>query len=660
MGIVRIIKLVATADVPFPPQSWTYKEDIEKLNKIDPKHIISYHPDGSVYSRYEDKVWRLTYSLNERQWHPIDFTQIVCTKDREVIKRLMLSVIYFSRGKGNTVKTPKSIKSIYGRVLIPMYEFASKEKISLQALFGRRQMMKRYLTSSVKANKSRAMNNLPFLRFIRKLDESISGVHYDFDMKHDELLVKYVKEYKTDMNQSECIPPRILQNAQQMRWEHINLVVEVQARFISLIERTMSESENYYDLQNGGKRRAEKAGHLYKTFSDLALEFNLGAFCEKYSIKCRMTLKNYLAWLSRTSRHLIYGYSGMRNDEGTMLEVGCYRDKGAGVYPVIIGLEKKNGVPIEHHFVTIKEISKVINLQEEITKVITKFTHPDIKFLPLFLNPSWLTGGTVKYLESIANKANHELPLDQTRLILTKDELELTLKATEPNRDWENDKDYQVGKPWKFNWHQYRRSIAVYGLGTGLVSLTALGKQYRQLFEATTAHYGNGHYVAQPLHGTDSKYHLKYEMDSQREYYEGLVMFRDMMFNLERPKSNFFPKQNNNESANIDDQIISPETSNTIAKKIKNHEISYTNTAIGSCKSLKPCDGHIMLFYTGCVDCDDAEVNDDKLAYTIQATNKFKNELKIHMPNSAELRDTEKDLMDLIRLQQKRQGDKHE
>jgi hypothetical protein len=263
-------------------------------------------------------------------------------------------------------------------------------------------------------------------------------------------------------------------------------------------------------------------------------------------------------------------------------------------------------------------------------------------------------------MEAISIYPENELPLDESRLILTDEEMKNTLKATEPNREWENDSDYQVGKVWKFKWHQYRRSIAVYALNSGLVSLTALGKQFRHFFEATTAHYGNGHFVAQPLAGTDSVYHVKHEMDNQREKYESLAMYRDMMFNLERPESGFAPDENHGTDVTSEDQILDLITPDTIAKKLKQGQVAYTNTAIGSCKSIKPCDGHIMLFFAGCVDCEDAEVNDDKLIRTIESVIEFKQDLETHMPGSVELRDIETDLAALARLQQKRLGDSNE
>lgn len=662
MGVAfkESIEFTSTGAVMFPPQTWEYVLDSEKLNEIDHKHIISYNLDGSVCSRYEDDLWRLTYSLNEKQWQQLDFMRLNSIDDRHLAKRLMFAMIYFSQGKEGTTKSPKSIYDFYGQVIYPMHEHSLRKGFSLRELFESKKKMKQYIEIVVKKYKNRATYNHLLLVFLKKLDVNICGVYYDYDDQHIQLLIKCAKEYRKGIRQTECIPPRILQNAQQMRWEHIDIVQKTLPKIIRLIERLMDEPLNY-NVSKKWKKRAEEAGvENYKTFAQLVVELDIVDFCKRYKIKDRTSLVGYLSRLTRTSRHLIYGYTGMRNDEGSLLLVGCFQEKGAGVHPVIIGIEKKHGSPIKHPFVTIKEIKKVIDMLETFTKTIAKHKHLNEKHLPLILNPQWLGNGNAKYLEAMSSLKSGELELDVSRLILTEEDINLTLKATEPDRDWENDKVYQIGKPWKFNYQQYRRSIAVYSLNTGLVSLTALGKQYRHLLEATTAHYGNGHFTAQPLAGTDSKYHIKREMDDQRGYYESLAMFRDLMFNLERPKSKFAPEHESYDDITLEDQILAPETPDTIAKKIKNNDIAYSNTAIGSCKSIKPCDGHIMLFYVGCVECSDAIVNDDKLQHAIQRTREFKEILESNMPGSIELKDIETDISALVQLQQKRQSSKHE
>ncbi|WP_417334382.1 hypothetical protein [Halarcobacter sp.] len=650
----------STTYIPYPPEKWDYILNSKDINIINPNQIISYNQhSGDICSLYKDDIWYLKHSINPRQHAVIHFEKIINKINREIAKRLIFNIIHFSKGKNRSIKAPTTIIQFYDKVIMPIINFLSIKNINLLDFLKNDDIIIKYIESSVEKNKSRSKLHKTFFLFLQKLPIEISGVNYSFNNKYIEILTIYDKEFVDNFKQSECIPPRILKNAQAMRWKHIDEIEKVLPKLLKLIERFMDEPYNYYNTRSNAVWKAKKEGIHYnyigeiETPSNLFKKLGLTNFCKRYNIENRVTLKDFLVKLSRTSRHLIYGYTGMRNDEGNLLEINCYNKKGAGIHPIIVGLEKKNGIPKEHPFVTIKEIERVIKIQKLITTTIARYTHLDEKNLPLLFNPSWIVGNA-KYLEASPKHPHMELPLDESKIILREEEMNNTLKATE-NRDWDNDKDFKVGKAWKFNWHQYRRSIAVYALNTGLVSLTALGKQFKHLFEATTAHYGNGHFIAEPLVGTDSKHHVKYEMDEQREQYEALAMYRDMMFNLERPKSNFAPEiiEENNE-INPKLQISSAEEVNTLAKRIKNNETFYTNTAIGSCKSPYPCNGHMMLFFVGCVECTDSIVNDNKLNNTIHSVINFKKELEEHMPNSIELRDIEQDLVELNKLKDKR------
>ena len=333
--------------------------------------------------------------------------------------------------------------------------------------------------------------------------------------------------------------------------------------------------------------------------------------------------------------------------------VGCYKDKGAGRNPIIYGIESKNGIPIKHPFVTIKEIKKVIDLQTAITKAIAKYSHQDTKEYPLFFSPRWITDGKVEHMENKVASASNELPLDESRLIITEEDIKKTLKATEPDRDWEHDPDYQVGMLWKFKWHQYRRSIAVYSLRSGLVNISALGNQYRHLFEATTAHYGNGHFVAEPLSGTHSQYHVKYEIDQIRDEHDSRALWRDVLVNLERPYSGFAPIDIGDKSIDCSEQIEDIDGAQTIAAKMKRGEIGHTNTSIGSCKSLTPCDGHMMLIWRSCLECAEKVPNDFKIDILIEEQTHLVEKLDVAMPGSIEVRDQKDDLSALIEFRDK-------
>lgn len=640
-----------TEDMPYPPQGWKYDEHSTNEAYIDPETVISYDQEtGKPHSRYKNDIWRLTWSLSRKKHKQIAFTSIKNQQDKILIKRLMFIIMQLGKGKKGSIKSPISLKSIYLDTILPMHRFAVHLDISMEALLSNPQVMRRYITTDIKLKKYRSGLTIGLINFLSRLQQQKwFGIVYKYDSEHLRVLAMYYREYVDSQEQSECIPPRILRNAQRMRWEHVDVVWKVRTKLAAMIDRLMIEPLQYAASSTTAGSIARKRGvsrpNPYILFGELANELRLDSFCDIYGINGRKSLVGYLSALSKTCRHLIYGYTGMRNDEGCSLWIGCYNEKGAGSAPVINGIESKNGIPIIHPFVTIKEIKKVIDLQTAIAKAIAKHSNPGSKELPLLFNPGWISGGRAMHMEANTQlDRGHELPLDESQLIITEEDVEKTLKATEPDRDWDNDPHYQVGMVWRFNWHQYRRSIAVYSLRSGLVNVTALGNQYRHLFEATTIHYGNGHYVAQPLEGTDSKYHVSYEAERLRDEHHARALWRDMLISLDRPESGFAPTGTGDMPVEPDDQIEDIDGPQTIAAKMKRGEIGHANTAIGSCKSLTPCDGHMMLIWKPCLECAEKVPNINKVDHLIDVQGRFVEKVALDMPGSIELRDQQEDL----------------
>jgi hypothetical protein len=640
-----------TKDMPYPPQSWKYEENDTNEAYIDPETVISYDQDtGKPHSRYKNDIWRFTWSLSRKKHKQVAFTSIKNQQDKILIKRLMFIIMHLSKGKKGSIKSPISLKSIYIDSLLPMHRFAAHLDISIEALLNNPQMMRRYITTEIKSKKYRSGLTIGLINFLARLQQqNWFGIVYKYDSEHLRVLAMYYKEYVNSQEQSECIPPRILRNAQRMRWEHVDIAWKVRIKLAAMIDRLMIEPLQYAASNTTARSILRKRGvsrpNPYIFFGELANELELDSFCDIYTINGRKSLVGYLSALSKTCRHLIYGYTGMRNDEGCSLWIGCYHENGAGLAPVINGIESKNGIPIIHPFVTIKQIKKVIDLQTVITRAIAKHSHSGIKELPLLFNPGWISGGRAMHMEvNTQLDRGNELPLDKLQLIITKEDVEKTLKATEPDRDWDNDPHYHVGMVWKFNWHQYRRSVAVYSLRSGLVNITALGTQYRQLLEATTIHYGNGHYIAQPLEGTDSKYHVSYEAERLRDEHHARALWRDMLINLDRPESGFAPADTGDTQVAPSEQIEDIDGLQTIAAKMKRGEIGHTNTAIGSCKSLTPCDGHMMLIWKPCLECAEKVPNINKVDHLIDVQGRFVEKVALDMPGSIELRDQQEDL----------------
>jgi hypothetical protein len=135
---------IATDNLPFPPQRWDYKENIQELNKIDANQIISYDDNGNVCSFYGDMIWKLTYSINPKQHEQLNFGRITDESDLQVSKRLMFALIHFSKGKRNSIKAPGTLKEYFGQVILPMQKYAKANQINLSEFFRLKHLITNY------------------------------------------------------------------------------------------------------------------------------------------------------------------------------------------------------------------------------------------------------------------------------------------------------------------------------------------------------------------------------------------------------------------------------------------------------------------------------------------------------------------------------------
>lgn len=73
------------------------------------------------------------------------------------------------------------------------------------------------------------------------------------------------------------------------------------------------------------------------------------------------------------------------------------------------------------------------------------------------------------------------------------------LERFNPLIDWSEEYKIEVGEKWKFRPHQFRRSLVVYAIRSGMIQLAVLKKQLQHLTVDMTAYYGNSSATASNL-----------------------------------------------------------------------------------------------------------------------------------------------------------------
>lgn len=650
-----------------PPEAWLTNEDIKKSLDIDPNHIISFTGEGNPLSFYKDDVWDLTpYNGGSVRKNKIFFDKIKSINDKALSKRLVFVMLMFTKGRGGLMKSAATLNTFYGRALFDMHKYAYKRTLHIKQILENKDFLNDYIKFLEEGRTYIIVQLFTLMMLLKNSSENLTGVKYEYDEELEEKASRLRKNVSDGFNQTECIPVSILLESTSQRWQYIDEAIINLPKVLKLIDLLLLDPDNYRTVTSREAQKTRKAGRVYITFRDAMYSMGLGELFGAHGIVARDKLGHYLSRLQNTSKYLIHTFTGMRHDEANRLLTGCYSDTGASNHPTITSTEKKGSkVLVKHAFVTIREIKKVIELNEKITNTIAKFKFPDLDDLPLMINTKWLSsdkeGPKVKHIANYGYGL--EIPLNSDGIRITDEHIEKVLKVVDPYRDWDHDEKYKVGMLWTFTYHQYRRSMAVYGLGSGLVSSSALGRQFKHFFNSTTAHYGNGSFVASPIDGTDDKNHIKQFLNEERYELDALALQRDLLFNIRKlkgPKSSFTPDKNTVQSIEPDDIVINKEDLKTIGKRLKSGAQFYKSTALGSCASIEPCNGHLMLLYFGCIGCTHSDIDDEKLIDTIEGHSEFEKFLDERMPNSIEARTNKIELEEMLEHQKKLLGETDE
>lgn len=320
-----------------------------------------------------------------------------------------------------------------------------------------------------------------------------------------------------------------------------------------------------------------------------------------------------------TCRHLIHQYTGMRNGECSKLPHDCWQEKTTEMPSRIFGKETKlRGVPTHQVWITHNEIKRIIDLLNTIAEPMRKKVCPQLKNPPLMIKPSLLYAKEISNLdydevtvsrlskEGKNNNINDELPLDIEGITITKEHIE-ELSCVD-DRDWSRHEWVRVGKTWRFTSHQYRRSLAVYALGSGLVSLHAIKEQFGHLISAMTAYYGNGHKSARKLDGSiDKRNHIARYMVSIKHELK-FYSYRKNVLHSKTPLwgSNGLHLAKHIVAKTPEEREIVMRDSSKLKDKFKKGLIDYQDTAMGGC--LNPQCAKFLLpdFFISCKGCEHA------------------------------------------------------
>lgn len=602
-------------------------------------HAISKDKYGNVVSYYGDNKWDFTgYDLTEKSrvlsfthWAKNDDTLLIRNIISEM-KELIFIYIWFRPGSKFKVKCISDlghILNIFGRYCLEtsltLKEFLSSEKHLSICLF------------SLKPSTMYAARR--FLLAFNKVDTKLNPF-FIYDLTSLPSLSKIINNYRNNLKQVSPIPPRIY-------LKYIDIINTKILTLHSNIEKLLlfiTSVKQYNDtvrLLTSNQRYIKKDSS--EEFKKLIKNNESDVFFEEFNanknIHGTIFLLNSIFF---TCRLAIQMYTGMRVGEATALISDCADTylKNNNKYYIIKGRTSKlaehetQWITNEIGFKSVSIASRISKRIAESTNDIKKLTKP----IPLFIRVSYL-GILLSPPKRISEnfliaELNSFDELRKTKwlniMILEEDINEL--RKIDPFRAWESEKNLCIGNQWPLQTHQFRRTLALYCVRSGMVSLTSLKRQLQHLSIQMTLYYSKGSNFSKNLLANE-KNHFANEFQEAQSYIQALDYIQLLI-------------QHSNELHGVQGKIInkiapiSVDRNKTI-KQFKIGQLAYTETCLGGCTSLDPCNQRAIRSIVGCLDCKNAILQRDKLENVIVAQRNLVNKLDV---DSLEFRTESNDL----------------
>ena len=625
--------------------------DTFDINEIRQDFIISRDKDGKILSLYKDNVWNLkTYVSNPSQHGIIDFENRIESSNISDVKKLMFLLIVFGSGRNGSQYSVETLGHYFNDVMVPLSKFALENKTTITKIIENNILLNSYINNKC-SNLGKVQCLSSTLVFLDNLSNRSTQINFQRNKDIFKLLKSKINDFSAEHHQTSIIPSRILAESIRQRWIQIE---EIETNLTNLIK--------FLDMYIESERFAsgETMINKYKWDCNKTLQwkeainfYQLNNLFKKYSLKNRINFKGFITKIQGTCKHLLHAYTGMRNGEMLNTQSNCLESvpTNSGICRIISTTSKFTGTNQNAKWVTSKEVERIIFILRSINQVIAKHYNLNLNDLPLFLSGNiFVEKGKIRDNENIRAKRKFdkrdELPLDYSSLRLTIEDKQ-EIEEIDFNK---NIRDLEIALPWEFKTHQYRRSLAIYSIQSGLVSLGALQIQMKHLFREMTLYYGNGASYARKLFDIP-KEHIANDLDALKPELDTLAYIKNVIFSDEKlfgAHGSFV--ENNTKQNNHKFKTYFLENRDKTLKQFKNGEIAYKETALGGCIATEACDSRLTRSITACFDCHGGILKKSKVDNVIQKQKEF---ISFLDPSSIEYRTEVEDLNRLEELKSK-------
>lgn len=593
-----------------------FKKSENSIENIDLSSIIPF---------YNEDIWDMfLYSTSPKnEFKKIDFT-LITEENIGYAKLIMALLLAFSRkDNGKLLAISTLIGSYYAQVIVSMSKYASENKISLLDIFISSKHLKDYIKIKIQSNILGHIQGLQqIIKIFHNIGENITGFKVCYDEKLLEEIRLFISARKVLKTQTAIIPTKLLSNATSARWEHIDKIYPKIDNLCAYLKKLMNNK------QFGVADKTQPK--LYKFYHKDVNDHALTDIFANYNIKGRLDFRNFIINIISTSKHLIHTYTGMRYSEALSLKRDCLKyDKQNKIFKIRGFTTKLHGTKYETEWITDKKIQKVIKILESICSTVNLKYKQENPYLFFSQDMILKTPSSEAILSAADYGKTPELYIESSILTIEESDL-VQLETVSPETDWRNKDGFKIGDVWSFKSHQYRRSLAVYSLQSGLVSLGSLKSQLKHITREMSMYYANG---STNIILNQSINPIVSEFKTAKNELEALSYIKNVLFSDEKMYGAYGKLAESTKQNNTTDykNYVLLNRQDTI-KKIQKGAFRYKETPLGGCTHLEVCNSKLTRSLTSCFSCKSGILKNSKVENTIKMQERFISTLPIDSP----------------------------
>lgn len=598
--------------------------------------VLSVSPEGSIITKFRDLNWNLPQlKLVITDKVDFDFSGLhsddpLKMHNLRVAQNIFLHRLFSKQGSVKQIRASTLIP--YHYAILHLCKIASDNSVTIEAFVNRKDLYSKLINT---LHKNRAKTLLNCLRIFSATKSN--QFWFAIDKNFMSNLKSVCSGSHDEKKQHAVIPPRIL----YLRWQHYKEILNEflqHAHDYKELVRAAANDKTYARSLFTQERLRRKNPSLGKqpfspTFHEAAKLHNLDLIFSKYKFSTLSNALSILTLVQHCAKSLIHILTLMRKGEALLLERKCTEvaqgRNETGLY--LIGISTKaTGRAVDTKWITIDAVEYPLRALNEVFEIVHPYLPKRFEHIQnLFISPSNLPCTHAKpALINDCDSGKYDLRLPP--ILIEEEDLKI-LELIDPVRNWRSEDNFQIGQPWNFTCHQFRRTMCFYCSEQEFITIAALKREMGHLSEVTTQHYQRG-CSAGVFKMSQWAPELTADFKNIALEASNAIYIRDIIFSDEQllgPEGTRIQDQKNTNSAILHDTVA------MLEERKRKGLIACTKTPIGLCMSVHPCMKRAHADFSTCDGCSESVILLSKLDYVIE-TLRF--DLQDHAPDSLEYR----------------------